>query len=189
MDEIRDKLDWFRTVILPHRAALKARLHSLRRSQEDLDDLLSEVLIRAYANPRWSEVERGRAYLFTVARNLLIDQVRREKVVSFDTATDLDLLQDGQDLEAQLFARDQLMRLNAVVEALPAQCRRVFILRRIHQKTPSEIAVEMALSVSTVEKHLAKAIRLFMQAVAEQEDNSVDHGQFQSARGDRAAGR
>lgn len=71
MDELRDKLDWFKTVVLPNEGALRARVRSLRADMQDLDDTVAEVLVRAYANPRWREVKQGRSYLFAMARNLL----------------------------------------------------------------------------------------------------------------------
>lgn len=180
MDDIRAKLDWFKHVVLPHQPALRARLRRLTSNVTELDDLVSEVLTRAFANPSWRAVDYGRAYLFTVARNLVIDQARREKVVSFVKVAELELLQSGYDLEPQLCARDELRRLQLVVDALPPQCRRVFLLRRVHEKTMPEIAEELALSVSTVEKHLGKAIRLVMRAIAEQEDIAICAGEPES---------
>jgi len=50
----------------------------------------------------------------------------------------------------------------------------VFILRRIHEKSMLEIAEEMSLSVSTVEKHLAKAIAIVMRAWAEREETDFE---------------
>lgn len=169
MDDLRDRLQWFKAVILPHEGALRARLRSLRQRAEDLDDVVAEVLTRAYANPRWREIEWGRSHLLAIARNLLIDQVRREKIVSFDAVVDLDQFQAGFDLEAQLCARDELRHLESVIAAMPSQAARVLILRRVEQKSPGQIAEEMGLSVSTVEKHLNKAIRLLMRAMADQE--------------------
>ena len=189
MDEVRAKLNWFKSVILPHQAALRARLRRIGPQSGELDDMVSEVLTRAYANPGWRNVDHGRAYLFTVARNLIIDQARRDKIVSFVHIVELDLLRSGHDLESQLCARDELRRLHALVDTLPRQCRRAFLLRRVHDKSVIEIADEMGLSVSTVEKHLGKAIRLVMRALAEQEELAGgESGRF-IARGDRGAGR
>jgi len=189
MDDLRDRLEWFKSVILPYEAALRARLRASRKTREDTDDIVAEALARAYANPHWRSIDRGRAYLFAIARNHLIDQVRRDKIVSFDTITDLDALQSDTDLEAQLCARDQLRWLGRVIESMPPQAAQVFVKRRIDKKSPREIAEEMGLSVSTVEKHLSKAIRLCMRAMAEQEADCVEQGQCDEPGRDRAASR
>jgi RNA polymerase sigma-70 factor (ECF subfamily) len=77
------------------------------------------VLTRAYANPRWQQMDNGRAYLFTIARNLLVDSARRQKVVAFDTIVEFEALQSSYDLSAHLCARDQLRKLQPVLDALP----------------------------------------------------------------------
>ena len=174
MHRVRAKLDWFKTVILPHEPALRGRLRRILPSSLELDDMVAEVMTRAYATENWENVTTGRAYLFTIARNLVIDNARRNKVVSFETIADLELLQGDSNVETQLHAREALRQVEAIVEALPPQCRRVFILRRIHERSMLEIAAEMSLSVSTVEKHLAKAIAIVMRAWSEREETDFE---------------
>lgn len=161
MEDTRAKLEWFKATILPHRRALHARL----RTRSDVEDIVSEVFTRAWSCKDWSRIDKGRAYLFQVARNLVIDLARREKIISYDTVVDIDLLDSGHSLELQLDARDEVRRLQALLETLPVQCRKVFIARRVYGKKLAEIAEEMGLSVSTIEKHLAKGIRLLTQAL------------------------
>ncbi|ETI59401.1 RNA polymerase sigma-70 factor [Sphingobium sp. C100] len=174
MQRVRAKLEWFKTVILPQEAALRGRLRRILPSTHELDDMVAEVMTRAYATENWENVTTGRAYLFTIARNLVIDTARRNKVVSFETIADLELLGGENNIEAQLHAREALRQVETIVESLPPQCRRVFILRRIHEKSMLEIAEEMSLSVSTVEKHLAKAIAIVMRAWAEREETDFE---------------
>ena len=174
MQRVRAKLEWFKTVILPQEAALRGRLRRILPSTHELDDMVAEVLTRAYATENWENVTTGRAYLFTIARNLVIDAARRNKIVSFETIADLELLQGESNVEAQLHAREALRQVEAIVDTLPIQCKRVFILRRIHEKSMLEIAEEMSLSVSTVEKHLAKAIAIVMRAWAEREETDFE---------------
>ena len=188
MEHVRAKLNWFKTIILPHQSALRSRLRRLAANPEEHQDLVSEILMRAYANPNWREVTHGRAYLFTVARNLVIDQARRDKIVSFETISEVELLQSGHDVEAQLCARDELRRMQSILESLPEQCRRVFVLRRIQEKSMAEIAEEMSLSVSTVEKHLGRAVRLFMAALAQQGNGPIEQEQRESEGRDRGTG-
>ncbi|CAN5216587.1 N/A [soil metagenome] len=174
MDRVRAKLDWFKTIILPHEAALRARMRRILPAYIELEDMVAEVLTRAYAADSWQSVTAGRAFLFTIARNLVIDNARRNKIVSFETIADLDLLQAEGNGEAQLIARDALRHLQIILDTLPGQCRHVFLLRRVHEKSMAEIAEEMVLSVSTVEKHLAKAIALVMRAWAEHEETNFE---------------
>ncbi|MCT2400940.1 sigma-70 family RNA polymerase sigma factor [Novosphingobium sp. HK4-1] len=174
MDEIRAKLDWFEAVVLPHQAALRSRLSRILRSSQDLDDTVSEVLTRAWSTADWGRIDHGRAYLFNIARNLIIDEARRDKIVSFEQIADLELLQAHTSLESQLDARAELRWLQDFLPQMPRQCRRVFHMRRVQEKSMREIAEELSLSVSTVEKHLAKAVLLVMRARWQREEGVLE---------------
>ena len=185
----RARLEWFKIEILPHEAALRRRLRRTFPQQSDLDDCVAEILARVYASNGWMTPTQGRALLFTVARNLLIDRARRNKVVKFEALSDADLLQHCHEPEAALSARAELRLVERILATLPRQCRTAFVLRRVHEKSMTEIADVMGLSVSTVEKHLLKAVRLLMQGLAELEGPLVERCGHAVEGGDRDAGR
>jgi len=150
---------WFKAQILPHEAALRRRLASMRIP--DVEDIVSEVLTRAYASDNWRRMDQGRALVFQIARNLLVDAARRHAIVSIEFVADLEVLHlddGGPSPEAAAAARDELRRLQRVLDTLPPQQRRVFLMRRVQELSPREIAAQLRLSVSTVEKHLARAM-------------------------------
>ena len=191
MDDLAARLNWFKAVILPHEAGLRSRLRRVCPSGFDIDNLVAESLARAYTANDIDRITAGRGYLFRIARNLLIDTLRRETIVSLDFVADLDTLRSDDSLEASLTARDELRRLQAIVETLPPQCRRVFLLRRVQELSFQDIAARMTLSVSTVEKHLARAVMLVAKAMSEREEDSFDRTIRRSGRpaGDRRPGR
>ena len=176
MSVTQAKLDWFESVILPHQRALRSRVRRMVNNPADIDDIVSEAMARAYANEEWRRITSGRSYLFTIARNLVIDMARRSKVVSIEIAADIDAMQSSVSGEALLDARDELRWLEQVVAQFPPQCRRAFILRRVHEKSFAEIAEEMKLSVSTVEKHVAKAVTLLSQAEMRRDGTQIAQG-------------
>ena len=173
MDDRQARLDWFKAVILPYERDVRARVRRVSPAGFDIENLVAESLARAYTAKDFGRITAGRAYLLAIARNLLMDAVRRDTIVSLDFVADLDTLRSDDTMEAGLSAREELRRLQAVVEKLPPQCRRVFILRRVYDYSPGEIAESLALSVSTVEKHLAKAIRLVAMGLADSEETRV----------------
>lgn len=174
MSDRAARLHWFKTIILPYENDIRLRLRRLCPPGFDLENLVAESLARAYEAKDFERITAGRAYLFTIARNLLLDAIRRDNVVSLDFVADLDMLRADYSLEAVLSARDQLKRLHVAVESLPPQCRKVFILRRVYDYSPKEIAEMMTLSVSTIEKHLAKALRLVAKSLAEIEEERLE---------------
>jgi RNA polymerase sigma-70 factor (ECF subfamily) len=170
VSSVRERLDWFKEAILPHEAALRDRMRRIMPRRDDHDDLVAEAIARAYATQNFARITHGRAYLFQIARNMVIDEVRRDKIVSLVVLADLDLIAADTSTEAMLQARDELRRLEAIIDTLPIQCRRAFLLRRVHDKSVQEIADEMGLSVSTVDKHIGRAALKIMQAIGQYED-------------------
>ena len=170
VSERAEKMAWFKAQILPHEAALRRRLAHLRIP--DVEDVVSEVLARAYASDNWRRMDQGRALVFQIARNLLVDAARRRAIVSIDFVADLEtfhLQASEPSPEASAAARDELRRLQRVLDTLPSQARRVFLMRRVQDLSPHEIAAELRLSVSTVEKHLARAMAAVTRALGEVE--------------------
>lgn len=163
---------WFKAVILPHEASLRAWLRRIVSSDVDVDDVVSEALIRAYQAEEFERVDRGRAFLFTIARHHLVDLARRKAVVSFDFVANLESVESPDSAaspETIVVARDELRLLQKVIESLPGRCREVFVLRRVDEMSMVAIADRLKLSVSTVEKHLSKAVELVTRRMAEAE--------------------
>jgi RNA polymerase sigma factor (sigma-70 family) len=172
---------WFKAEILPHEAALRRHLARARISAAEIDDLVAEAETRAYASDNWSTIENGRAYLFMIVKNLVVTAARRRRVVSLETMADLEVLgradeQPGAD--AVVSSREELRCLQAAVEALPEKVRYVFTRRRVDGIRAERVADELGVGVSTIDKHLAKAMALLTQAMAQHEP--IDHGQSKS---------
>lgn len=168
-----EKLAWFKETVYPHQAILRQRIRRILNDAHEVDDVVAEAMARTFAVEDWREIRNGLAFMTRTARNILIDRQRREVIVSFDLMADIEDLQRSVSYEGMLTARDQLRRLERVIEALPPQPRRAFILRRVQGHSLAEVADIMMLSVSTVEKHLTKALKAVTQMLAEQEDYGV----------------
>ncbi|WP_422125280.1 RNA polymerase sigma factor [Sphingobium arseniciresistens] len=136
----------------------------------DVEDVIAETLARAYAVDNWQEVREAPAFLARIARNLLIDQARRSAIISFDYMADLDQLGRAVTYDGMFTARDELRRLEKIIDSLPGQQRRAFLLRRVHGYSISEVAAEMTLTVSTIEKHLTRALTTIARELAKNED-------------------
>jgi len=158
VDDTSEKISWFQDVILPCRKGLTARIRRILPSHLDLDDVVAETLARAYAAPHWREVAEAPAFLARIARNFLIDHARREAIVSFEYMADLEQLGKAVCYQDALDARDELRRLEAIIDRLPQQQRKAFMLRRLHGYSIAEVAAEMGLAPATVERHMTRAL-------------------------------
>lgn len=138
-------------------------LSRMARSDLEPDDLLQEAYAKLVALETVEHIHNPKAYLFQILRCLILEHVRRSQVVAIDAIVELEELQLSEDIaspERVLSGRQELERLLCAIERLPVGCRQVFMLRKLENLTQSEIAGRLKLAVSSVEKHLARALRL-----------------------------
>jgi RNA polymerase sigma-70 factor (ECF subfamily) len=170
-----ERLRWFAREVLPHEADVRKWLaHSIRGLTIcDLDDVVQE----SYARLWTADVERivnARAYLFVTARHVVGEAVRRSRIVSIEMMADIESMNIANDEitpERRLSSLEELERLRRVMVSLPPKCRQAFELKKFSGLSQREIAKRMNIAESTVEKHLAKALRLVM------EDRKVQAGE------------
>jgi RNA polymerase sigma factor (sigma-70 family) len=138
---------------------VKAALVRRGRSEHDADDLLQEAWVRLACYEREQPVDEPEAFLMRAALNLSIDAYRQrhshgEEVLLEDVV----LVDTSPSTEAVLLARERVARLGVCLGRLSEKTRTIFLAHRIEGKTYQEIAREHDLAVSTVEKHVAKAV-------------------------------
>jgi RNA polymerase sigma-70 factor (ECF subfamily) len=148
---------WFVREVLPLEAALMRYLHHSWRNKSEIADLRQDVYVRVCEAAQKQIPNPVEPFVFAVARNLLINRVRRQRIVLIDTVADLDLLQVAGDVpspDRSIIARDELRKLQAAIQRLPPRCREAVILGRIEGLSGHEIAMRMGISEATVSKHL-----------------------------------
>ena len=153
--------DWFCNEVLPLEGMLVRFIHRNWRIGDDVLELRQDIYERALIGAQGELPTNTRAYLFTVARNHLINRAARAKIVSFETFADLDsfIPTDIFATERQLDARDQLRRAQAGIGALPPRCAEVVRLRKIEGLSTSEAAGRLGVSNATIERQLTMGMR------------------------------
>ncbi|MCI2261882.1 MULTISPECIES: RNA polymerase sigma factor [Xanthomonas] len=161
---MRNELDrWFAQHILIHESALVAYLMRCWPHPQEIHDLRQEVYTRVYEAARRALPDTPQAFLFATARNLMADRVRRNRIVSIEAVgnpDDLNVLIEERSPERWLGGRQVLARLAHALDRLPDRCREVLWLRRVEELSQKEVAVRLGISEKTVEKHMAKGVRL-----------------------------
>jgi RNA polymerase sigma-70 factor (ECF subfamily) len=164
-----ERARWLARCILPHEPGLRRWLRGLGNAAIDADDVVQETYALLAALDSVDHIRDPRAYLYASARSVLLQQVRRARIVPIESMAEIDGLciqSDGSPTEDAASERQQLMRLARHIAGLPEKCREAFVLRKVHGYSQREIAARMAISESTVEKHVGKGLRLLMQAMA-----------------------
>lgn len=158
---------WFIREILPCEGSLTRYLTERRHKTRDVEDLRNEIYIRVLESAQSARPASPRAFLFTTARNLLVDRLRHERVVPIDRLEDLELTQvlvDEISAERQASGRQQLQRLARLFDRLPRRCREVLWMRKIEGLPQKVVATRLGLSDATVEKHLYRALKTLTDA-------------------------
>ena len=166
--------DWFVREVLPLEAILMHYLHQNWRNKNDIEDLRQEIYARVCEAAQAQIPDKTKPFLFTTARNLLVDRIRRSQIVPIEAVTDLDALEvaiDAPGPERSVIARDVLRRLQSALDQLPAESREVILLRRIEGLSRPEIAARLGLTERMVSEHLTQGMailtRLYLRDPAE----------------------
>jgi RNA polymerase sigma factor (sigma-70 family) len=131
-------------------------------SPQDIDDVSQETFLRAYTAEQKKEIEHPKAFLFRIAKNLMLSEFSRKKRKITDYIEDYDNseeLLNTDNLESNIMAQQKLGIYCEALASLPTKCRRVVIMKKVYGMQNKEIARRLELSVSTVEKHIVKGIR------------------------------
>lgn len=156
--------DWFVREVLVHERTLTLYLQRCWPRADEVHDLRQEVYARVYEAAASHRPTAPKAFLFTTARHLLADRARRGRVVSIEAVGDFEpsnvYLIDDATPERWMGARQALRRLAEALDQLPDRCREVVWLRRVEELPQKDVAQRLGISARTVEKHLAKGMRL-----------------------------
>ncbi|HEY2659542.1 MAG TPA: sigma-70 family RNA polymerase sigma factor [Caulobacteraceae bacterium] len=132
------------------------------REREEASDMLQESFLRLIRMAKTQVLPAcPEAYLQRIASNLLRDRAKQRTAraehlhIRLDEEAICDL---APSAEAVLEARDLLSLYEAAVLSLRARTQQIFLLHRRDGLTYAQIATEVGLSVSGVEKHMMKAI-------------------------------
>lgn len=149
------------TVYLGFRSALARVVGRIVRRTE-VEDILQEAFVRSYEAGRHSEIRDARAFLMRTATNLALNHIARKEQSATGPLDDVSAedtpASGAMPLDAQIDADREFLAFCRAVGSLPEQCRRAFILRKVYGVSQREIAVQLSISESTVEKHIAKGL-------------------------------
>ncbi len=137
---------------------LRRFVRSRVASRHDAEDVIQEAYLRVLRYSAEHVVQSEERLLFSAARNLAVDNRRRQKVWERNAA-DCALLaaEDSPASDEVLEARQRLKHVQEAIDLLPSRCREIFLLHRIEGLSYSQIAKSVGISVSAVEKHIARA--------------------------------
>lgn len=159
-------------VFQANEAALRRYLQRHLRPGMDLEDSLQEAFLLAFKAEQAQKIANPRAFLFTVARNVALGELRRAGTSPIDRYESADRLLEingnadsSNDSSNIVDGQRKLFVLVQAIQSLPPRCREAFLLRRVDGLSFKSIAEQMAISPSAAEKHVALGLVRCKQAL------------------------
>ena len=147
-----DDRGWWRGVL--------DRVVRATRGSPAAEDYLHTAFLRLEEYRRSNEVQNPAGFLVRTAVNIAADEARRPAARTTDPCPVDELLDiaDSEPLADEVFAaRTRLERVKAGLAQLSPRTREIFLMHRVEGLKYREIAAELGITVSAVEKHVAKA--------------------------------
>lgn len=123
-------------------------------------DLVQDTYLRLLAKTTLPSMQDSRRYLTHIAKGLVIDLYRKRNV---ETAY-LELIANdpialSTSAESQLLMIEALTEIDNLLQQLPEKVRQALLMRQLENMSYKQIAKQLNVSVSSVEKYIARALQ------------------------------
>ncbi len=129
----------------------------------EIEDIVQETYVRICQIEQKENIKQPRSFLLKTARNLALDYIKRAEVRLVDSAEnfyEFELFPAQDDaIYQQVANNEEFAQYCEAIRHLPIQCRKVFVLKKVYGYSQKEIAQQLELSESTVEKHVALGVK------------------------------
>jgi RNA polymerase sigma-70 factor (ECF subfamily) len=176
-------------ILAANRSLLARYVRTRLRNDQAIEDVLQELWLKVQTVDS-GPISEPLAYLYRMAENLVLDRKRAEQRRTARDHHWTEHRADGCNLSADtapsperiVVARDYLRRVDARLAKLPERTVFVFRAVRIDKRPQKELATELGISVSAVEKHLQRAYREVI-SVKEELEQDISEPQTRIAEG------
>jgi RNA polymerase sigma factor (sigma-70 family) len=151
-------------------SALRKFLVRRHVNLDEVADIVQETYYRVLKSGGVETIRHPKAFLFQVANNVVRNAAKHRRSGVEDDALDIDSVEvndEGPSPYRRLKAEQELAIVRAALEKLAPKCREVFVLNRFENLSYSEIAAELDLSVSMIEKYVSQALAHLRTSVAD----------------------
>ncbi len=161
------------TAFIEHESFLKRFLKRFLSRPQDIEDVVQDTYLKARCAEESRIISSPKAFLFRIARNEALKTLRKKSRRITDYIEDLESTELGSNeasAEDEVIARQRLgMFCQSVLEMTP-RCRRVFLMCKVYGLSYRDIASQLGISVSGVEKHVARGLAICDAYVARMEN-------------------
>lgn len=169
-NELHDSGGSVDTLARTYTPALRRYFQRRVLEHADIDDLVQEVFFRLARRGDFKDVDNLEGYIFQLASNLLRDRLRQRfshQVSKHEPLSEQQVEDAAFSPERVLQGREALDRLSAAILSLPERTQQVFVCCRIEGLSYVEVSKRLCISLSTVSKHMDRAMDHLMEIMRE----------------------
>ena len=129
------------------------------RTSHEAEDIVQDAWVKMASYEREHPIKEPEAFLMRTALNLSIDAYRMSVSHGEEVAVeDVVLIDVAPSIDDVVLAKERKARLNTCLLRLSPKTRDIFLSYRLEGLTYQQIAARHGLSISSVEKHVARAM-------------------------------
>ncbi len=153
-------MDALEDLFLSMRGSIAAKIAKIL-PPDQVEDVVQDTYIRLRGVAAQHEIRHPRSYLYQTAKNLALDSLKSagnsrtvewSETAEYSTSS-CDTVGDSIDSSAEF------RRFCESLQTLPPRARQVFVMKKVYGYSQREIAAELAIAESTVEKHVSLGAR------------------------------
>jgi RNA polymerase sigma-70 factor (ECF subfamily) len=143
-----------------HHGWLQGWLRKRLGDRERAADIAHDTFLRLLVTRRLPGIQEGRSYLAQIARNLVVDQWRRQRIEQAYLDSIAYLSDDTVPcLETQAMILQTLVQIDSMLDSMPKNVRSAFLLSQFEGLSYAQIGERLGVSVSSVQKYMLRAIQ------------------------------
>lgn len=156
--------DWSRRLGLmfqKHRKRLENRAARNIHDKDTAADIVQDVFSRIIKSGKERSTDETVKILYAATRNATIDHIRtsRRRQELLETISPEQIAGNVLSPDTIIEGRQSLQNFDKILLELGKMPRDIFLLRRVYDMPNADIAKRYGISVSAVEKHIARAMR------------------------------
>lgn len=135
-------------------------------STEEIDDLVQDTFVRIWRNIKKVDFNKAsfKTWIFTIARNRVIDYLRKKKTISFSAMNKKDesfsesIIDESSSIEDEILKTEDVNQLNRALDEIDEIYREILILHYQEDMSFKEIGQLLNKPLNTVKSHHYRAI-------------------------------
>ncbi len=148
---------------IEHESFLKRFLKRFLVRPCDIEDVVQDTYLKALCAEERQNISSPKAFLFRIARNEALNEIRRKSRTTVEYIEDLTSPEDDiaeNSLESEAITQQRLgLFCQSALEMSP-RCRRIFLMCKVYGIPHKEVAEQLGISVSGVEKQVARGLAI-----------------------------